>query len=84
MRNTMTKAKAEKIARKMVKRNISSFANAYTLAVHFNDNKLMTNAANAKVFAAFWQLVLASPKYSAFDKMCIEMKLERIAKEKAA
>lgn len=83
MRNTMTKAKAERIAKKMVKRNISPFANAYTLAVNFNDNKLMSNAANRKVLAAFWQLVLTSPKYSAFDKMCIEMKLERIEKEKA-
>ena len=75
-RNTMTKARAEQLARKMVKRNVSAFAGRYTVAIMFNANKLMTVAATQKVLQAFRKAALKSPKYTPFEKMCIEDKLE--------
>jgi hypothetical protein len=74
-RNVMSKARAEKLARQMVKRSVSAFSGKYTVASLFNGNKLMTDSAYTKVRKAFLTGVIASKKYPALERIYAEEKL---------
>jgi hypothetical protein len=68
----MNKAEAEKIARKMIKRNVPAWANQFSVARAANSNKLLTPHATRKVLVTFRALALKSPKYQPLEKMWLE------------
>lgn len=80
-RNTMNIDKAEKIAKQLVKRNVSAFAGPHTFAVALGEKEVMTPAAFRKVRKAFLKRVCGSANYDAVQKMYATDQLKKMKEE---
>ena len=78
-RNVMNKAKAQALAAKMVNQKSSAYSGAHT--VQLVAGKKLSHVAIDKVLNEFWEQATLSPKYTAFEKIYIEDKLNEQAME---